>query len=466
MNRTVNLAAAVAAVLGTGTAFAQVPTLTAIEAVPAANTIYIAGSSAAKNGVLAALEATLCGGAGNYYNFSSGNTNTNFFAVSCVPVAAANAKNTGVYNIFYRDEGGSVTGMLPIVNQPSGLTSNSGTFLIGQESQLALSAANITANACAAAPPCTLTVTGASSTNGVDDSFGPATGLNKEYVDIGIADVEPAALTGNNYPTPYSTGVWGPVNQTGLVNLAGTQLFDEVYGLFVNENSSAFIETPLNLSVQTLQQIMTHHIVNWSLVTDANGAAVTNASVAITIVNREKGSGSRTATDLLIAGDACTTGGGVLFDKAGATDYFSTGNVLTQAAAVVGAITYATIDQVQAPLTQVTISGIAPGNLATASGAYPFWVEATYVQNPLSSADSNVMAYIESSLSTVGSAPHLVDVLGIPGVPAGAPNTAHAVIANSASAGGGALGAATIYVNPFTRGTVTCNAPSYVATAP
>jgi len=58
-------------------------------------------------------------------------------------------------------------------------------------------------------------------------------------------------------------------------------------------------------------------------VTDVNGNAVTNAPLAITIVNREKGSGSRTATDLLIAGDVCTTGGSALFDAVGATDFFS-----------------------------------------------------------------------------------------------------------------------------------------------
>jgi hypothetical protein len=443
MNRTVTLAAAIAAALGAGAAYAAQPTLAQIEA--STNNIFIAGSSAAKNAILGALVTNVCGGAANAFSFNSSG-NANFFAVSCTPVAAANAANAGVYNMFYRDEGGSVVGMLPIVNAK-------------QINQLSLVAGTI--GGCAASP-CSIPVTGTSSTNGIDDSFGPAGTVAKQTVDVGVADVEPAALTGNNYPTPYSTTVWGPVNNAGLVNLAGTQLFGEVYALFVNENSTAFTENPLSLSSQTVQQILTHKIRNWSLVTDTAGNAVTNAALAITIVNREKGSGSRTAADLLVAGDSCTTGGGVLFDAAGATDYFSTGDVLTQAAAVPGAITYATIDQVKANLVQVSLNGVVPGNLAAATGLYPFWTEATFVINPASTADANVVNFITAALQTEASAPHLVDILAIPGVPAGAGNVAHSVVANSVS-NVPALGPANIYVNPFTRNGVTCNAPTFSA---
>jgi PBP superfamily domain len=444
MNRKVTLAAAIAAALGTGVAYAALPTLTDIEA--STNNIYIAGSSAAKNAILGALVTNVCGGAANAFQFNSSG-NGNFFAVSCVPVAAANAAHTGVYNMFYRAEGGSVVGMLPIVNSKN-------------INQLSLVAGTI--GGCGASP-CNIPVTGTSSANGIDDSFGPAGTVAPAPVDIGVADVEPAALTGNNYPTPYSTTVWGPVNNAGLAGLAGTQLFGEVYALFVNENSPAFTENPLNLSLQTVQQILTHKIRNWNLVTDTAGNAVVNASLAITIVNREKGSGSRTAADLLIAGDSCTTAGGVLFDAAGATDYFSTGDVLTQAATVPGSITYATIDQVKPNMVQVNLDGVTPGNLAAATGQYPFWVEATFVQNPASGADTNVMSFIESALQTEATAPHLADVLAIPGVPASAGNVAHSVLSNSASAVP-TLGPATIYVNPFTRGGVTCNHPTFVAT--
>jgi hypothetical protein len=451
MNFNVKLAAAVAAVLGTGAAFAQsgVPTLAQIEAVPATNVVYITGSSAAKNAVLADIEANICGGAGNYYNFTSA-PNGNFFAISCTPVAAVNASNAGVYNIFYRDEGGSVTGYLPIVNA---VTVN----------QLVLSAANLTAAGCGAAPPCALTVNGVSTGNGVDDSFSGSVG--KVNTDFGIGDVEPAALTGNNYPSAYSTTVWGPTNPSGLLSLAGTDLFAETYALFVNEltapANTTFTESPLLLSVQTVQNILTHKIKNWSLVTDVNGAAVVNGPLAITIVNREKGSGSRAATDLLIAGDC--DGHGVLFDAAGATDYFATSDVLNAANVVAGGITYATVDQSATNLVKVSLNGVAPTNENAATGAYPFWVEAQFVINPSSTADPKVMDYLTSVMQTEATAPHVADVLAIPGVPAGAGNVAHSVLANSLSAGGGALGTANIWTNPFTRAGVTCNAPSAVS---
>jgi hypothetical protein len=448
MNFNVKLAAAVATALGAGSAFAQsgVPTLAQIEAVPAANQVYISGSSAAKNAVLADIEANICGGAGNYYNFTSA-PNGNFFAISCTPVGAVGASNAGVYNFYYRDEGGSVTGYLPIVNTK-------------QVNQLALTTANITAAACGASPPCALTVNGTSAVNGQDDSFTGA--IAKQTTALGIGDVEPAALTGNNYPTPYSTAVWGPTNPSGLASLAGTGLFGEVYALFVNETTS-FTETPLALSLQTVQQILTHKIRNWSLVTDVNGASVVSTPVAITIVNREKGSGSRAATDLLIAGDCNSQG--VLFDASGATDYFSTSDVLNAANGINGAITYATIDQSGSNLHQVSLNGVVPSNAAAASGAYPFWVEAQFVDNSTAAgADDAVISYLTAAMQTEATAPHVADVVAIPGVPAGSGNVAHSVLANSASAGGGALGAATIYTNPFTRAGVTCNLPASVAT--
>ncbi|HLY53627.1 MAG TPA: hypothetical protein VKQ31_11495, partial [Steroidobacteraceae bacterium] len=145
-----------------------------------------------------------------------------------------------------------------------------------------------------------------------------------------------------------------------------------------------------------------------------------------------------------------------------ATDFFSTSDVLANANGINGAITYATIDQSASNLHQVSLNGVAPSNSAAATGAYPFWVEAEFVIG--TGGDANVVDFLTSVMQTEATAPHVADVLAIPGVPAGAGNTPHSVLANSASAGGGALGAATIFTNPFTRAGVTCNDPTYVAT--
>ena len=82
MSRSMQVAAAVAAALGvSGVALAAPPSLSA--AATTTNVLYIAGSSAAKSGIIGALQNDLCGGIGNALTISSGNTNTNFFAVSC-----------------------------------------------------------------------------------------------------------------------------------------------------------------------------------------------------------------------------------------------------------------------------------------------------------------------------------------------------------------------------------------------
>jgi hypothetical protein len=446
MNRNAKIAAAIAAILGTvaGTdsALAQVsnpPSLANATSAPV--TLYIAGSSAAKNAVLGALQLDICGGASNALSFTS-TSNGNFFAVSCAPASGkAGADGNTYYTIYYRDEGGSVVGALPIVNNVN-------------VNQLDLT--QITS--CASTTVCNPTVTGASTANGTDDSFtGP---LTKQPVQLGILDVEPAVLsTTNNYPTGYSTAVWGPTNKSGLVSLNGsaTALFDEVYGIYVNTSGGAFT-APLSLSKQMVQAILARSVTNWSLVTDVAGSPVTSSSVAITIANREPGSGSRAAVDLLIEGDTCDTAGKNLI---GTTGYFSTSDVLNAANSVAGAITYATIDQSASNMTKVNLNGITPSNLAAATGAYDFWVEATAVTNPnvsYSSLQSAFISYFTSDLQAIATAPHLLDVLANPTVGG---NTASANTLGTASTNA-ALGSATIYVNPFNRSKITCNLPGYV----
>jgi len=181
--------------------------------------------------------------------------------VSCTP-AANKATNSGVYNVFIRYEGGSVSGYLPIVNGV-GVNEISGPALQNT----------------------TPAINGTSAANGTDDSFtGP---LIKVIPDLGIGDVEPKALIGNNYPTAYATSAWGPQNGPGMFALPSSPLVDEVYALFVNQ-SAGFTNglAPLNLSTQTVANILNHKVTNWSQVTDITGTPVSSGE-AITIVNRD-----------------------------------------------------------------------------------------------------------------------------------------------------------------------------------
>jgi hypothetical protein len=458
MNCNTNLRTAIAAVLGTvsvsGLAHANdVPPTLAEAAGSSAVSLYLAGSSAAKKAILGALETNLCGGVNNALVISSV-SNTNFGAVSCTPASGvANADGNTYYTVYYRFEGGSVTGALPLVNndvvetldltKTSFITCTSGS--------------------------CNATVSGSSSANGTTDTFTGA--VSPKSVQLGIMDVEPGALaTANNYPTAYSTTAWGPQNQAGLLSLQATGLFDEVYGIFVNGSA---LESKMSLSTEMLTSILTKKVTNWTKVTDIAGNQVATVSTPIVIVNREQGSGSRAATDLLIVGDTCQTLQSTgIKEPAATTDYFSTGDVLNAASSTNGSITYATIDNSPVSATQqvIGINGATnASNINAANGQYPFWVEATVALNPnntLTPAQNSLVTYITTTLQAIATAPHIQDINAIPNI---AGNVAHIVVANSANTATGALtglGSTTIYTNPYTRTQSTCSVPAYAASTP
>jgi len=181
MVRNITVAAAVASVLASGAAMAQLQPTPAQAASPVVG-LYIAGASAPRPAILAALEKSPLFCNGTYSLFSS-TGDTNFYAVSCAPTAATGlpgANGTNVFTIWYRDEGGSVVGSLPLVSG-------------SQINQLSL------AGASGSAGSYTVAVAGASATNGIDDSF--ASGVFKAPVQAGVVDQEPTVYTGANYPS-------------------------------------------------------------------------------------------------------------------------------------------------------------------------------------------------------------------------------------------------------------------------
>jgi hypothetical protein len=451
MTRNITIAAAVAAVLASTASLAGQPT-PAAAASPSVG-LYIAGSSAAKNAVLGSLETTFCGGS---YSLFSSTGDTNFFAVSCTPAATTgvpNANGTNVFTIWYRDEGGSVVGALPLV---SGASIN----------QLSLAGATGSAGVYSVA------VSGSAGVNGIDDSFG--SGVFKAPVQLGITDVEPGALVGDNYPTAYKTSVYGKATATQLAALNATPIFDQVFGIFVNTNSTAFTAaetagqgkaagssgTGLSLGVETINQLLTGNITDWHDASDFTGTTtITTASLPVTIVNREQGSGSRAATSIFFTADHCQGSAvSIAEGSAGPTaDYFSTGNVLAAANGIPGSITYASIDNAGSTsypnLTLVAVDGVAPTNLAAAAGSYGDWFEATAVtgQNFSSlTADQqgliNILVGAWQQESTTVSA---ADILANPNY-----NTAAYPVSGTAVNNG-----KNIYVNPSTRGGISCNAP-------
>jgi hypothetical protein len=405
--------------------------------------LYVAGSSAAKPAFQVALAADL------FSSESSFSSTNGDFEAFCGPISATGATKTGltagsIATVYYRAEGGSVVGALPIVS------GNAVNFL------------DLAGTGCAVTNPVT---TGTSAANGTTDTWGGC--VTTHGVELGVTDLEPSVFlaSAKNYPTAYSAAVFGTASPAQLVTLASGSipLFQQVFGIFVNTsgiNGGAVGQT-LNLSKETVAQILTGHYTDWSKVPSDTGGAVSSTSQTIAIKNREAGSGTRTGASLYFLGQECTTAPISLKDGAASNDSYATGDVLKAAASVPGSITYASIDNKtkQSNLSLVSLSGVAPSNLAAASGQYDYWYEATAINGNTTGTSGGITTPGGAAIATfltggelqaLATAPHAIDINVIPGRGG---NVAVVPITSSA-------GTATIYLNPFTRSGNSCNVPA------
>src|ERR1700733_8756130 len=176
--------------------------------------LYVAGSSAAKPAFQTALANDLFS---SESSFSSSNGD---FEAFCGPISASGATNTGltagsIATVYYRAEGGSVVGALPVVS------GNAVNFL------------DLSGPGCLTANPVT---TGTSAANGTTDSWGGC--VTQHGVELGVTDLEPSVFlaSAKNYPTAYSTAVFGTASPAQLTGLASGSipLFQQVFGIFVN----------------------------------------------------------------------------------------------------------------------------------------------------------------------------------------------------------------------------------------
>jgi hypothetical protein len=249
-----------------------------------------------------------------------------------------------------------------------------------------------------------------------------------------------------------------------VLSSSSSPLFQQVFALFVNVNSSAFgttKPTTLNIPKAALTNVLQGFVSDWSNVSTTSGTAVASSSQSVTLVNREAGSGSRTGAAIYFTGDECNPSATTISDPAGATgDFFSTGNVLAAANLTAGAVTYASIDNFSTTtypnLVMVSINGIFPSNINAANGQYDYWFEATAVPNPnvaSGSVASQVSTWLIGELQAEATAPHTDDILAIPGI-----STNNAALPVTSTASTLSTGS-TIYVNQFTRGGLSCSTP-------
>jgi PBP superfamily domain len=435
------VAAAVALALGSGmaaqSAFAG-PTPAQCNA--ATVKLYVSGSSAAQPSFATALATDLFDSTGETTLSApavSGSANGNFRAY-CGAAKAGNGAGlpTGTITlVHYRAEGGSVVGALPIVH------SKPIKFL------------DLSAASCQVTNP---SVVGLSANVGTTDGWSGC--VTTHLVEMGVTDLEPTVFFAQNYPTAYSTTVFGTASVSDLGNLASTPLFAQVFGIYVNTSglNGGASGQALDLSRETVSNILAGNITDWSKVPTSTGGTASSVSKAITLVNREAGSGTRTGASIYFLESNCSTNGvngGVLSDPNPTIDGYATGDVLATAATTPGAITYASIDNAgkQVNLTNVSLSGVVPTNLAATSGAYDWWFEATAQQGSTAGSGNAVYNWlIGGEMQNLGTAPHARDILAIPNQG----TNVTAIPLPSSTVGG-----VTIYVNPFTRGGNSCFAP-------
>jgi hypothetical protein len=449
MNPTnMKIATAVALALGGGITAAQAQTpATPTQCAAAFNFLYVAGSSAAQPAFASALANDLFDSNGET-TISAGGGNGNFKAY-CGFAKAGNGASvpTGsVVTLYYRAEGGSVTGALPIA---SGKTIN----------QL-----NLQTAACQVAAP---TVNGTSATVGTVDGW---TGCVTEHaVEMGVTDVDPPQFTksSGNYPTAYSTTVFGSANLQSFTFTGQSRLFDQVFGLYVNTqtiNGATTTGATVNLSREAGAAIFAGNYTDWSEIASASGGAVSSVAAPITVISREAGSGTRTGASIYFLGSNCAKAALTYVDNFPTYDGYATGDVLTYASTTPGAVTYASIDNSKTGLTIAQLSGVTPSNLAGATGQYDWWFEA-YTQRAASIASTGGLALYNwlkgGELANLATAPQKPDIIAIPNLGTNGPGSTNIQIVPLLSAG-----ATPVYLNPYTRGTGNCNIPTPTNTSP
>ena len=489
------IGAAVAAALGvaglgaTGLAQAAAPTLAqcvgfeaGINPAPpggATVALYVSGSSAAQTGMAYAMGNDVFGGVTNLTIIKANGANKINFQAFCGisngTVAEFGGAGTQVL-IYYRAEGGSVSGLLPILADGNG-TATGRAPNSGQINQLQLSGINQGAAVQSAGPQGETVftiqaadITGTSVAQGPTDAFGGAVQL--KWSDIGVTDEEPGVFgpgngvtTGVNYPTPYNATIYGSMTVAEITAVGKTRGFQQAFGLYVNNGIGA--TGPVILAQSTALGLVTHTFSDWATVPNqaTPGSAATAAATPVVWIDREVGSGSRAAFGIYFLGYGCG-GSAKIPDSNPANDGWATSVVLAAVATTAGGITYASIDNAApAGATKVALGeATLPTNLDSASNVYPFWFESWFVQNSKASTHNQdghgTGAAVWTDITSNGrfvlehSAPHSGQVNSIPNIGGTVTkNPVNALLTKDT------IGTASIFNAAWTRGGNSCSAP-------
>ena len=298
-------------------------------------------------------------------------------------------------------------------------------------------------------------------------AYGGKVDLVLDTPTMGVSDVDPAALTGLNYPLNNFTG--SNVKFTALTaaqraTLAPIPILQQLFGALLSTEAGSAVTPNLAktaagnpiLSRQSLAGIYTGAYTNWSQVPEAAGIAGNN--VAITICRRDRGSGTQTASAIYFGNDFCGNASSFENDNsfiaANGTSvlyYATTGDVQACLQTHTDSIGISSVSSPKASTIFAAIDGIDPTQANLLKATYHDWQEVQYVKGPQFTAASAAQQALINGLiqgtadSAVGSIaanagyayiPNQVDAFGTDNAPSIA-NLANLVnIASRGSVGG------------------------------
>ncbi len=460
------IAAAVSAALAltaTAGAFATGPT--PAEANGAFLKIYVAGSASVADGFINYIENQFCDGAQGWSTFNTPTTAAglpDFRAVSCFSTILF---GSGSLTVWYRSEGDSAIGVLPLINNQSIKQLDLGSTNAG---------CTTTSAGINVAYTCT-GVTGTASLNGTADSWGGA--VLAQHIDVGVSDLEPQvfgtltgstthAVAGGGNHDPfgtYSTALTGTTNlKVGdIINntpITSVPVFQQTFGFAVNTSLGI-----TDLPKAQIAAIFDGTVTDWSKVATSANAEVKTTATNIIVCNGEIGSGTRAAADIFLNGDGCVAGAPRLKDFATTpgqpADNLQTFAELDCVNTHANSIGYASIDKLTAAkiaatwpnINAIAIDGVSPSATNSGLGHYQFVFEATMNENFITvTTDGDAFfQFVTAAMQDVNTTITSAQVSAIPGLTG---NNKETIPLTQ-----GSLSNTNVVVSGFTRNTNSCS---------
>lgn len=404
------------------------------------------GASAQRDAFLVMMINTVC--QTNTFDMyrASPTVGQDFRAYSCriVNNAAFGAASGQTATVYYRSEGGSAFGAVPIAT-------NTQVLRLAVDASCAntvtLSIAGVTGtfnvHDCPL-PANDYVLVGTTAAN-ADISLSGDANLVKATVQLGVGDEEPKMNGGVGFPSSHVFDGF-PTNQRqpALNALAFQPGFAQVFGVIVNNGTGAqgsgsatSVNSPFNgvvnptLSKEVLTGIFNGTYKNWNQVPTVTGGTVSATPLTIRVCRREPGSGTQVSANQYFLGqtqcpaalqgtfvtdnnDADDTS--IVADTNGVIERGTTGDLTSCVQGLAGGIGFLSANAAPAGTTYVAINGSIPTRERAAVGQYDYWYEQTFIINPALGAGGvrDLAQGLIVEASNAASAPNSLSVLSLP----------------------------------------------------